>query len=171
MRTSRDELFMRVAHLFAEQSTCNRGNVGAVIVQDRRIISTGYNGSPPGAPHCTDVGCDETDMPWLCDQQVKDTGLGTFSARGCQRTIHAEANAILWAARHGVPLQGTTMYSTHAPCLTCAQAIVQAGIHEFHFKKDYRLSRLDVLFDAKLRILQDQGDRGFRALAPRDTPR
>lgn len=134
MRRSRDELFMQVAHLFSEQSTCNRGNVGAVIVQDRRIVSTGYNGSPPGAPHCTDVGC------WPED--------------GCLRTIHAEANAILWAARHGVPLQGATMYSTHAPCLTCAQAIVQSGMVKLVFDRVYRLARLDVLADSGMIVVQ-----------------
>lgn len=119
---------MQVAHLFAEQSTCNRGNVGAVIVQDRRIVSTGYNGSPPGAPHCLDVGCEPED--------------------GCLRTIHAEANALLWAARHGVKLEGATMYSTHAPCLTCAQAIVQSGIIKFVYASDYRKARLEILYEA-----------------------
>lgn len=130
MRRSRDELFMAVARLFAEQSTCNRGNVGVVIVQDRRIVSCGYNGSPPGAPHCLDVGCEPAD--------------------GCLRTIHAEANAILWAARHGVKLEGATMYSTHSPCLTCAQAIVQSGIILLVFDTTYRLARLEVLNEANV---------------------
>lgn len=119
---------MEVARLFAYQSTCNRGQVGAVIVQDKRIVSCGYNGSPPGQPHCLDVGCDPPD--------------------GCLRTIHAEANAILWAARHGTSLNGATMYATHAPCLTCAQAIAASGIKRFVYNRAYRLERLDVLADS-----------------------
>ena len=124
-RTSRDRLFIDVALRFAEQGTCNRAKVGAVIVQDRRIVSCGYVGSPPGQPHCLDVGCDPED--------------------GCLRTIHAEMNAILWAARMGVPLDGAEMYATHSPCLTCAQGIVQAGIGKFVYVTDYRKARLDIL--------------------------
>lgn len=125
MKTSRDRLFMDIAERFAEQSTCTRGNVGAVIVRDRRIISCGYNGSPPGHPHCTEVGCDPPD--------------------GCLRTIHAEANAILWAARAGIATFEATMYSTHAPCRTCAQAIAAAGIVNFYYHTPYREARLDLL--------------------------
>lgn len=132
MRRSRDELFMQVALLFAEQSTCNRGHVGTVIVQDNRIVSCGYNGSPPGHDHCLDVGCDPAD--------------------GCLRTIHAEANAIHWAARTGVSLLGATMYATHAPCLTCAQAIAASGIKRFVYLNGYRLERLDVLWGSGIGV-------------------
>ena len=132
MRRTRDQLFMHIAVLFGQQSTCNRAKVGAVIVQDNRIVSCGYNGSPPGQDHCLDVGCDPPD--------------------GCLRTIHAEANAILWAARTGVSVEGATMYATHQPCLTCAQAIAAAGIKRVVCWIPYRLGRLDVLHDCGVQV-------------------
>lgn len=124
---------MDIAWHFAEQSTCNRAHVGAVIVQDNRIVSCGYNGSPPGQDHCLDVGCEPED--------------------GCLRTIHAELNAIVWAARHGTALKGATMYSTHAPCLTCAQAIAASGITTFMYETPYRLQREDILKDSGIEVI------------------
>lgn len=126
---SRPQLYLSVASLFAGQSTCSRGQVGAVIVKDRRIIGTGYNGAPPGMPHCLDVGC--------------DMSLGAEA--GCQRTIHAEANALAWAARSGIPVLGATMYSTHSPCPNCAKLLVSAGIMAFYYGKDYRRGDLEFL--------------------------
>jgi dCMP deaminase len=123
--------FLEVARVVSNASTCTRGNAGAVIVQDRRIVSTGYNGAPPGMPHCTDVGCD---LP----------GEGVY---GCQRAIHAELNAIAWAARHGVATDGGIMYATHGPCLKCAQAILAAGIVEVHYIHPYRLTEGVELLD------------------------
>jgi dCMP deaminase len=117
--------FLNIAREIANASTCMRGNVGAVIVQDRRIVSTGYNGAPPGMPHCDEAGC-------LLDEKMP--GL-----IGCQRAIHAELNAIAWAARHGVATDGGIMYATHGPCLKCAQAILAAGIIEVHYITEYRL--------------------------------
>jgi dCMP deaminase len=128
-RLARDELFMQVAELFAQRSSCERGHVGAVLVRDGRIISCGYNGAPPGMQHCSEVGCDVPE-----DEEL-----------GCQRTIHAEANAIVWAARMGVPTYDSIMYSTHSPCLTCARLIIAAGIFKVVFRNDYRLARLDIL--------------------------
>lgn len=125
-------MFLEIATIVSKRSTCTRGSVGCVIVRDRRIVSTGYNGSPPGADHCLDVGCEIA---------PEDSELG------CQRTIHAEANAIVFAARHGVPLDGASMYSTHSPCGKCAQLIVAAGITAFYWTKGYRLARLDILND------------------------
>lgn len=132
-RLARDELFMRVAELFAIRSSCTRGHVGAVLVKDKRIISTGYNGAPSGMRHCLEVGCD-------VDKDNPDAG--------CQRTIHAEANSLLWAARMGVPTLDSIMYSTHSPCATCARLIIAAGISKVYFRNDYRLARLDILDSA-----------------------
>jgi len=119
--TSREELYLSIAQLLRTQSTCTRGAVGAILVSDRRIIATGYNGSPPGMPHCLDVGCD-----------IGPDG-------GCQRSIHAEANVLASAARHGVSVVGSTLYSTHGPCLKCAQLIMSAGVEAVVFQIPYRL--------------------------------
>lgn len=120
-RIDRIELFMEAAALFAKRSTCLRGNVGCVIVQDRRIVASGYNGAPPGMEHCTKVGCGDE-----------------AGGAGCQRSIHAEANALAFAARHGVPVEGATLYCTHGPCLRCAQLMASAGIHRVYYRKPYR---------------------------------
>jgi dCMP deaminase len=130
-RLARAELFMQAAELFAKRSSCERGHVGAVLVKEGRIISTGYNGAPPGMKHCLEVGCEEVE--------------GT---EGCQRTIHAEANAIVWAARMGVPTLDSIMYSTHSPCASCARLIIAAGVCKVVFRNDYRLARLDLLDQA-----------------------
>jgi dCMP deaminase len=100
-RPSWDEYFMKIAHLVAERSTCMRRSVGAIIVKDKRIISTGYNGAPRGLKHCLEVGC---------------------------RGAHAEQNAIIQAASSGVSMEGSTMYCTTAPCATCAKMILNAGV-------------------------------------------
>jgi dCMP deaminase len=136
-RISTDELFIRIAELVRLRSTCLRGRVGTVAVRDNRIVATGYNGSPPGAPHCTEVGCD---IP------------ANDHSPGCQRTIHAEANCIAWAARAGVQMQGATVYCTHSPCLKCAQLLLSAGIERFVYARDYRLGRPDLLADAGIYV-------------------
>lgn len=115
-----DTLFILTAHLIAERGTCIRAKVGSVITLHRRIVSTGYVGAPPDALHCIDVGC----------------SLGPDG--GCTRTIHAEANAISYAARHGLKVEGGTMYSTHAPCRSCAQLILSAGIERVVYTHEYR---------------------------------
>lgn len=113
--------FMIVAATMALRATCNRAKVGAVLVRDRRIISVGYNGPPSGQPHCIDVGC-EID---------ENTG-------GCLRSIHAEANAILWAARNGIAVEGATLYTTYHPCLYCARIIHGAAIPRVVYLEEYR---------------------------------
>lgn len=128
-RLARSELLMQVAELYAQRSSCTRGHVGAVIVRDGRIISAGYNGAPPGMAHCLDVGCEELE-----------------GVEGCVRTIHAEANALIFAAKHGVATDEATMHCTHCPCLNCAQLIVGAGILKVIYKNDYRITDgLDLL--------------------------
>lgn len=136
-RLSRDRMFMQMAELLRLRSSCNRGQVGALIVRDARIVSTGYNGAPSGAPHCTDVGCDVH-----------------YKYMGCQRAVHAEANAIAWAARKGISTEGATLYSTHAPCLKCAQLIATCGIKVVYYQQSYRLERLDILEESGVKVEQ-----------------
>lgn len=147
-RLERDELFMGIAQLYAQRSTCLRGQVGAVIVMEGRPIAAGYNGAPPGMDHCLDVGCDVPDC--TCDltgTEIREDGHeeGCPHELGCQRTIHAEANAIAWAARLGVRVWGATMFSTHSPCRSCAQLIVSCGIQDFVYFHEYREGRNDIL--------------------------
>jgi dCMP deaminase len=130
-------MFMQMAALVAQRSTCPRAQVGALIVLDRRPISMGYNGAPPYQLHCTQVGCEEP---------IEASPDGTrYPGTGCQRAVHAELNAIAWAARHGVKTAGATIYCTHAPCRTCAQAILSAGIVRLVYEHDYRASAIDIL--------------------------
>ncbi|HHB91222.1 MAG TPA: dCMP deaminase [Anaerolineae bacterium] len=117
-RPSWDAYFMGIALKVAERSTCDRAHVGAIIVRDRRILTTGYNGSPSGLPHCDDVG-----------HLIVDGH--------CVRTLHAEQNAIIQAAYHGVSVKGGTIYVTHQPCLTCAKMIINAGIKRVVYAGEY----------------------------------
>lgn len=111
-RPSWDATFFSVANTMAQRATCPRRKVGAVVVNlDYQILTTGYNGSPRGLPHCTDVGCEMVEGH-------------------CVRAVHAEANAILQAARVGTSLRYAIMYTTCKPCTRCALLIVQAGIEE-----------------------------------------
>src|SRR4051794_16830756 len=112
-RPSREQTYMEICHVLRKRSTCKRGKVGALLVREGRIIATGYNGAPPGAPHCLELGCDVPE---------------NNHEAGCQRTIHAEANVIAFAARHGTASLGATLYCTHGPCLKCSQLIISAGI-------------------------------------------
>lgn len=108
-RISRSDLYFEIALLVAKRSTCNRAQVGAVLVNENQILGTGYNGSPSGFPHCTEAGCD-------------------MENGHCVRTVHAEVNAVLSAARNGVSTVGATIYSTHKPCFRCKQVLTNAGV-------------------------------------------
>ena len=112
-RPNWDEYFMDVAKVVAKRATCPRKSVGAVIVNNRTILSTGYNGSPRGLPHCIDFGC-----------EMKEMG----GRQSCVRTVHAEANAIAQAARSGTAIQGATIFTTASPCYDCLKLIINAGI-------------------------------------------
>lgn len=127
--------FMEVAATFATQSTCERGQVGCVIVRDNRIISTGYNGAPPGMLHCTQEGCLLAEISPPPGADVKPYSVIT----GCQRAIHAEVNAIAWSARAGVRIEGATLYCTHGPCAACARTIIAAGLYRVIYRTPYRL--------------------------------
>ncbi len=116
-RPSWDEYFMKIARLVSERSTCLRRKVGAIIVKNKRIISTGYNGAPKGLAHCLEVGC-------LRDSMKVPSGERHELCRGA----HAEQNAIIQAAGSGSSMEGSTMYCTDSPCSTCAKMIINAGI-------------------------------------------
>lgn len=117
---------MEIAHLVAKRSTCLRRQVGAVIVKDRRILTTGYNGAPAGVPHCAEVGC-------LREQ----LGVPSGERHELCRAIHAEQNAIVQAAYHGVSLNGGICYTTVQPCSLCAKMLINAGIKCIIFQGDY----------------------------------
>jgi dCMP deaminase len=118
-----DRYFMNLAVQAAARSTCPRKAVGAVIVRDRAILATGYNGSIRGLEHCTDVGC--------------------MIVNGhCVRTVHAEANAILQAARHGVRIEGADIYVTASPCWDCFKLVANAGLSRVLFGEFYRDERI-----------------------------
>ena len=119
-RISRQDMIIEITKLVAKRSTCLRAEVGAVIVRENRIISTGYCGAPPGLPHCNDKSCKPG------------------SDIGCKNTIHAEMNAIAFASRYGLSLVDTTLYCSYAPCLECSKLIISAGISEVLFIKPYR---------------------------------
>ena len=114
-----DEYFMAIARAVSSRSTCSRRSVGALIVRDKRILATGYNGAPAGLRHCD------------------HTGGGDMRDGHCARSTHAEQNAIVQAARHGTPIGGSTVYCTAQPCLTCAKLLVNAGVRRVVFEGDY----------------------------------
>jgi dCMP deaminase len=119
MRPDWDSYFMKIAYAVSERSTCDRAFVGCVLVLDKRILTTGFNGSPVGQPHCDEVG------HLLVDEH-------------CVRTIHAETNAIIQAAVHGVSTRGCFCYVTHFPCLNCTKALINAGITRLVYHIAYR---------------------------------
>lgn len=124
-RPSWDTYFMQIAHLVASRATCPRRAVGAVIVRDRRILATGYNGAPRGISHCPPGG-PENDAPTGC-----------MRAGHCIRALHAEQNALLQAAMIGIACEGATIYVTCQPCNTCAKMIINAGISRVIYEGDY----------------------------------
>lgn len=126
MRPSWDEYFMEIVELIKTRSTCIRRQVGALIVKDKRILSTGYNGAPSECVHCTQTGC-------LRDQLKIPSGQRHELCRG----IHAEQNAIVQAAYSGTSVKDGILYVTHQPCVMCAKMAINAGIKKIVFKGDY----------------------------------
>jgi dCMP deaminase len=125
-RPSWETYFMDITHLVAKRSTCLRRAVGAIIVKDRRILSTGYNGAPSHVRHCREVGC-------LRETLAVPSGERHELCRG----IHAEQNAIIQAAYHGVSIRGATLYCTNQPCSICAKMIINAGIRRIVYASGY----------------------------------
>jgi dCMP deaminase len=118
MRPGWDEYFMQIARTVATRATCPRLAVGAVLVRDHRILTTGYNGAPRGVAHCTEAGC-------------------IVVSDHCVRATHAEANAIVQGALHGVSLAGATAYCTHQPCVSCSKLLISAGVAKIVFDASY----------------------------------
>ena len=126
MRPSWDEYFMRLAYLVSTRATCTRRKVGAVIVKDKRVLATGYNGPPKGLAHCDITGCirEELNVP---------SGQRHELCRG----LHAEQNAIIQAAVHGVSIKGATIYVTNHPCVVCSKMIINAEMAEIVYAEGY----------------------------------
>ena len=125
-RPSWAEYFMDIARLVARRSTCLRRQVGAVMVKDKHILATGYNGTPTGITHCAQTGC-------LREQLGVPSGERHELCRG----LHAEQNAIIQAARHGVNIAGATLYCTNSPCVICSKMLINAGVLSIIYLKGY----------------------------------
>jgi len=117
---------MQIAELVAKRSTCLRRKVGAVLVRNKRILCTGYNGAPRGLAHCDEKGC-------LREKMKIPSGERQEICRG----LHAEQNAIIQAALYGISIENSVLYCTHQPCITCSKMIINAGIKKIIFKGDY----------------------------------
>lgn len=135
-RPNWDEYFMKIAMLASERATCPRMHCGCVLVKDREVVATGYNGSIPGDAHCEDVGCLVVD-------------------NHCVRTNHAEMNAVVQAAKKGHVVDGGTAYVTNMPCTTCAKALIAAGVKRVVIFSDYH-STLATDFFAKAKVQIDK---------------
>jgi dCMP deaminase len=135
MRPDWDSYFLKIAFAVSERSTCDRAFVGCVLVLEKRILTTGFNGSPAGQPHCDEVG------HLLVDGH-------------CVRTIHAETNAIIQAALHGVSTKGATCYVTHFPCINCTKVLINAGIVRLVYSEAYHIDDLAMQFlnSAKIEV-------------------
>lgn len=156
-RPDRDEVLMTVAAVFATRSTCSRLHVGAVFSRDGRILVTGYNGAPAGTPHCNH-DCDCAAKQEATEVSADAHLLYCASLGPCLIAEHAERNAIAWAARHGVRLDGSELHVTHQPCLPCAMSLINAGVVAVHYREDYRLrDGVDLLRSAGVEISQDFG--------------
>ena len=125
-RPSWDEYFMDITRRVATRSTCLRRAVGAILVHDKRIIASGYNGGPSGLAHCLDIGCLREKL-----------GIPSGQQHELCRGIHAEQNAIIQAARHGVSIEGATLYCTTQPCTQCTKMLINAGITEIVYAEGY----------------------------------
>ena len=125
-RPSWSEYFMSITELVAQRSTCIRRKVGAILVREKRILCTGYNGAPKEIQHCLDVGC-------MRQQMEVPSGERHELCRG----LHAEQNAIIQAALHGVSIDGTILYCTNMPCSICSKMLINAGIVEIYFREGY----------------------------------
>ncbi|MBQ8643970.1 MAG: cytidine/deoxycytidylate deaminase family protein [Candidatus Methanomethylophilaceae archaeon] len=125
-RPGNDQYFMDMAKLVSTRSTCTRRHVGAVIVKDKRVLSTGYNGSPKGTKHCEELGC-------IREQMNIPSGTRHELCRG----VHAEQNAVTQAAYFGVSVNGATIYTTTYPCSMCAKILINAGIREIVYDEGY----------------------------------
>lgn len=135
-RPSWDEYFMKLAWLVAERSTCLRHHVGAVIVRDKRILTTGYNGAASGTKDCIELGCLRNQM-----------NIPSGTRHEICRAIHAEQNAIIQAGTHGINIKNAVIYCTHSPCILCAKMLTNAGISKFIMCQEYPDDSYKALFN------------------------
>jgi len=149
-RPSWETYFMDITERVATRSTCLRRTVGAVVVKDKRMLTTGYNGAPSGTRHCRETGC-------LREKLNVPSGERHELCRG----IHAEQNAIIQAALHGVSIKDSTLYCTNLPCSICAKMIINAGIKKIVYRSGYTddLS-IEMLTDARVEIIQYRQEGG-----------
>ena len=143
-RPSWTQYFMDITELVAKRSTCTRRAVGAILVKDKRILATGYNGAPTGVPHCAETGC-------LREKLNVPSGERHELCRG----VHAEQNAIVQAAHHGVSIKGAILFCTNLPCSICAKMLINAGVRTIYYKSGYAddISK-EMLRDAKVDVIQ-----------------
>jgi len=147
-RPSWEAYFMDITRLVARRSTCTRRAVGAILVKDKRVLSTGYNGAPSGIRHCAETGC-------LREQMKVPSGERHELCRG----IHAEQNAIIQAAFHGVSIRDADLYSTNLPCFICTKMIINAGIRRIYYEEDYAdPMSVEMFREAGVRIFRVRDD-------------
>ena len=140
VRPSWDDYFLEMAHLVSKRATCLRRKVGAVLVKEKRILATGYNGAPSGLSHCLDIGC-------LRDKLNVPSG----ERHELCRALHAEQNALIQASLHGISVKAGTLYATNQPCVICAKMLINAGIKEIVIADGYP-DELAMEFLGKARI-------------------
>ena len=139
-RPSSDDYFMEIASVVAKRSTCLRNQVGALFVRNKRILTTGYNGAPSGLEHCDVVGCARE-------------GVASGTHHELCRAVHAEQNAIIQAALHGISIEGATLYCTHQPCILCAKMMINARVKKVVYQQSYPdRAALDFLQQAGIEV-------------------
>jgi dCMP deaminase len=152
----KDETFLLIAQRLAYLGTCDRKRVGAVITRDGRCVSWGYNGAPPGMPHCEETihGWEGAQHPdWVDATDVEEWWYQQAADYGCRASTHAEANALAFAARQGISTDEGTVYVTVSPCVPCARLLVAAGIERVVFHEEYReLGGISVLEEGGVTI-------------------
>ncbi|MDD5432691.1 MAG: cytidine/deoxycytidylate deaminase family protein [Candidatus Omnitrophica bacterium] len=142
VRPSWDEYFLEVAGLVSKRATCLRRRVGAVLVKDKRILATGYNGAPSGLKHCLEIGCIREKLNVPSGQRHE-----------LCRALHAEQNALIQASLYGISVRGSTLYATNQPCIICAKMLINAGIKEIVIAEGYPDEMaMDFLKQAKINI-------------------
>jgi len=142
IRPDLDTYFLEIADIVSKRSTCCKYNVGTVLVKNKHILATGYNGTPRKLKHCHQIGC------------VFDTNNTESNNKPLCRGIHADQNAIIHAGLHGISTEGASLYSTHQPCHLCAKTIINAGIVKVVFKNSYsNTSAINILNEAKIEVV------------------
>jgi dCMP deaminase len=134
-RPSWPEYFMAITKMVARRTTCLRRGVGAILVKDKRILATGYNGAPAGLKHCAEVGC-----------LREDSSIPSGTRHELCRGLHAEQNVIIQAAYHGIAIKGATLYCTNKPCVICSKMIINAGIKRIYYEEGYNDPLSDQMF-------------------------